>query len=126
MEYQFKTDINGQPTAKCELDCEAFGDWLTNDIGKNRAQLTALIISVEQALKKAVQFFELTTQGYHLEIELEEVTLSLRYTSHNSSHDESLFHDQDDHTDNEDNSPATGCGLADFHDLLKGWQAFIG
>ncbi len=42
MDFEFVTDVTGQPLAKCDIESEAFGDWLSHDIGTDRAAITAL------------------------------------------------------------------------------------
>jgi uncharacterized protein YacL (UPF0231 family) len=115
MEFQFMTDISGQPIAKCELECEAFGDWLGNDLGKDPRKVSQLLHTIDELLNKQLPHFELTTKEYHLSIEDDEVTLSLNNAQ--SQTEEFAEHYPDEQV--------TGCGLIDFQQLLKAWQQFI-
>ncbi|MGJ8682108.1 YacL family protein [Paraglaciecola sp.] len=115
MEFQFQTDITGQPTAKCDLEYEAFGDWLCNDLGTDRAKIHDLLNTIEQLLNKKIPSFELTGKEYHLVFENDEVELSLN--NNQTKHDE--------FSQDFDANQTTGCGLIDFQQLLQAWKNFI-
>jgi uncharacterized protein YacL (UPF0231 family) len=115
MEFQFQTDITGQPTAKCDIECEAFGDWLCNDLGTDRTKIHDLLDTVERLLKKNLSRFELTGKEYHLVFENDEVELSLNNSQ--TSHQE--------FNEDFDANQTIGCGLIDFQNLLQEWRKFI-
>lgn len=116
MEFEFKTSITGQPIAKCELECEAFGDWLSHDLGNNPHHVSKLLTTVEQLLSKQIQHVELPGKEYHLSIEDDEVSISLNHAQSSS----------EEFAEQASNHQTTGCGLVDFQQLLKAWLEFIG
>lgn len=115
MEFQFRTDITGQPIAKCELECEAFGDWLSHDLGSNRSNIRSVLEVVDKLLNKQLSHYELTGKDYHLVFEDDEVQITLNHnqTSHN------------EFAESYDQEIENGCGLIDFKHLLLEWQKFI-
>lgn len=115
MEFQFRKDITGLPIAKCDLECEAFGDWLSHDISIKKAEIKSLLNTVDKLLNKQLNHYEYTGKEYHLIFENDEVELALN--NNQSSHTE--FEDEFDEGAN------TGCGLVDFQKLLQEWQIFI-
>jgi uncharacterized protein YacL (UPF0231 family) len=115
MEFQFSKDIFGQPLAKCELECEVFGDWLSHDLGLNLSDLTTLHGKVEQLLNKDLLDFEWQGKEYHLTFTQYEVNICLMHSEPTS----------DEFIDTFDQEQNCGCGLVDFKNMLSEWQKFI-
>ncbi len=121
MDYQFFYDILGHPVATCELDCEAFGDWLSHDIAKNFGQITLLLNTIQQLQTDQLTSYQHNGKEYHLLLDKDEVELIL-----NNNHIQDMTPSEDDESQElEDLYIQSGCGLADFHTLLKAWQQFI-
>ncbi|MFS1703339.1 UPF0231 family protein [Aestuariibacter sp. GS-14] len=116
MDFDFVTDVTGQPLAKCDIETEAFGDWLSHDIGTSKPAISALIAKLEQVLNRTLSHYEYTGKIYHLVIEDDEVDVFLN----NSELAHSEF--EDDAID----GPVAGCGLVEFKHLLESWLTFIG
>ena len=115
MEFQFQTDVTGQPIAKCGIESEAFGDWLGNDLGADRPQIRALLDIVEKLLAKKLLHYQLIGKEYTLDFEDEEVLITLNH--HQTSHEE--------FAQEYDLNISAGCGLVDFQRLLQEWKHFI-
>jgi uncharacterized protein YacL (UPF0231 family) len=115
MEFQFRTDITGLPVAKCDIECEAFGDWLSHDLSINKTKIKSLLETIDKLLNKQLNHYEYTGKEYHLIFEDDEVKIML---NHNQT-SESEFAETYDH------EMESGCGLVDFQHLLLEWQRFI-
>ena len=115
MEYQFSYDVLGQPVAKCELECEAFGDWLSHDIAKDHKQLSLLLEVIKKLQKQQLADYQYIGKIYHLQLDKDEVTLTLN--------NETLDLAQAQHVE-WDPEISNGCGLIDLQRLLIAWQAF--
>ncbi|MCF2948388.1 YacL family protein [Paraglaciecola aquimarina] len=114
MEFQFRKGITGLPLAKCDLECEAFGDWLSHDLGTDRAKIKDLLEIVEQLLNKRLAHYELSGKEYYLTFEDDEVLLSLNNNQTTV----------DEFAEDYDPDESTGCGLIDFKHLLEQWAIF--
>jgi uncharacterized protein YacL (UPF0231 family) len=121
MDYQFFHNILGQPVATCELECEAFGDWLSNDIAQDRSQITSLLNVIHKLQTHQVLTYQHNTKEYHLIFDKDEVELML-----NNNHiQNATSYANDESKELNDLHIQSGCGLADFSILLKAWQQFI-
>ncbi|GAC21267.1 YacL family protein [Paraglaciecola arctica] len=121
MDYQFSHDILGHPIATCELECEAFGDWLSNDIAQDFTQITLLLDTVHQLQNNQLINYQHNGKEYHLLLDKDEVELLL-----NNNHIQNMAPSEDDESQElADLHIQSGCGLADFYKLLKAWQKFV-
>ena len=121
MDYQFSHDILGQSVATCDLECEAFGDWLSQDIAKDVAQITLLLNTVQKLQSKQLVSYQHNGKEYHLQFDNDEVELIL-----NNNHIQDMTPSEDDESQElSDLHIQSGCGLADFQRLLIAWQQFI-
>ena len=73
MDYQFSHDILGNPVVTCELECEAFGDWLSHDIAQDFAQITLLLNTVQQLQSNQLVSYQHNGKEYHLLLDKDEV-----------------------------------------------------
>jgi len=121
MDYQFFHDILGNPIATCELECEAFGDWLSHDIAQDLRQITLLLNTIQQLQNNQLMSYQHNGKEYHLLLDKDEVELIL-----NNNHIQNMAVAEDE-TNQElaDLHIQSGCGLVDFDTLLKAWQQFI-
>ncbi|MEP1384384.1 MAG: YacL family protein [Paraglaciecola sp.] len=116
MEYQFSYDFLGKPTAKCELDCELFGDWLTQDIGNNSSETKQLLAIIQQLQTRKIQEHRYIGNTFHLLLEDSEAELQLNNASLAPSTKLDIeWHGQE----------SVGCGLVDLQHLLEAWLDFI-
>lgn len=121
MDYQFSHDLLGHPVASCELECEAFGDWLSHDIGQDVEQITLLLNTISQLQTNQLTSYQHNGKEYHLQFDKDEVELIL-----NNNHIQKIASSEDDESQElEDLHIQSGCGLTDFHRLLKAWQKFV-
>jgi uncharacterized protein YacL (UPF0231 family) len=116
MDYQFARDLLNNPYAKCELEYEGFGDWLTHDLMAQRQAIKTLLNTVSKLLQRELLSHQYNGTLYHLIFEDDEVSLFINH--HQVSHPE--FSD-----DGEDNYPIAGCGLVDFKQLIDAWSDFV-
>ncbi|WP_133468707.1 YacL family protein [Paraglaciecola marina] len=116
MEYQFSYDLLGKPTAKCELDCELFGDWLSLDIANNSKQIKELLDTIQKLQLHQLQDYEYIGKTFHLLLDPEEVELQLNNASLAPLTKLDIeWHEQE----------SVGCGLVDLQHLLEAWLDFI-
>ena len=121
MDYQFQHDILGQPVATCELECESFGDWLSQEIGKDVRQISQLLNTIQQLQNNQLTSYQHNGKEYHLHFDKDEVELFL-----NNNHIQEMSAlDKGESQELTDLQIQSGCGLADFHFLLLAWQEFI-
>ena len=121
MDYQFQHDILGNPVATCELECEAFGDWLSHDIANNHQQIELLLEVILQLQNNQISSYQHIGKEYYLQLDKDEVELFL-----NNNHIRDMaFSEEDESQELTDLHIQSGCGLADFCILLKAWQKFI-
>ncbi len=121
MDYQFSHDILGQPVATCELECEAFGDWLSHEIARDFEQIKLLLYTIQQLQTNQLSSYQHNGKEYHLEFDKDEVELIL-----NNNHSQNMSPaEEEERQELSDLNIQAGCGLDDFHTLLKSWQKFI-
>ncbi|TDF38223.1 hypothetical protein EYS14_11045 [Alteromonadaceae bacterium M269] len=118
MDYQFSHDLLGNPFAKCDSEHEALGDWLTNDIATDKAQIASLLAKLNELLDRRQSLYQHTGKIYHLTFDQEEVELFLNdyETTHPEFSDEEEFNMK---------HPACGFGLVDFKHVLNEWLEFL-
>ncbi|MBU3004581.1 YacL family protein [Paraglaciecola arctica] len=121
MDYQFSRDFLGNPVATCELECEAFGDWLSQDIAQDTSQINLLLNIVEKLQNKQLVDYQHNGKEYHLLFDKDEVELVLN----NNLIQEMSTTDDDESQELSDLHIQSGCGLADFKLLLRAWQGFV-
>jgi uncharacterized protein YacL (UPF0231 family) len=116
MDYQFFRDEGSTPVASCEI--AAFGDWLSHDIGNDKAKVAELIAIVDSLLRAEKKHVEFVSKDYRLQLNQDEVEIAALFVG---------FADEDalpEGTEFED-PMLEGCGLDDLQHLLLAWQEFI-
>ncbi|MEP1445033.1 MAG: YacL family protein [Paraglaciecola sp.] len=121
MDYQFSRDFLGSPVATCELECEAFGDWLSQDIAQDTSQINLLLNIVEKLQNKQLIDYQHNGKEFHLLFDNDEVEL----VQNNNLIQEMSATDDDESQELSDLHIQSGCGLADFKTLLSAWRDFI-
>lgn len=115
MDFEFVTDVTGMPLAKCDIESEAFGDWLSHDISVDKNTIITLLSNIDKVLKHQLTHYEFIGKIYHLTIADDEVELFIN--SGQSQHSEF----DDDYSE----LAAAGCGLIECKHLLTNWLEFI-
>lgn len=115
MDFEFVTDVTGEPLAKCDIESENFGDWLSHDVGTDVQAIHTLLESLDKLLNKQLMHFDFTGKIYHLTMADDEAELFLNNTD--------LSHHEFD--DEEIDGPVAGCGLVELKMLLESWLEFI-
>ncbi len=115
MDFEFVTDVTGLPLAKCDIESEAFGDWLSHDVSVNKTTITTLLTGIEQVLNHQLTSYEFTGKIYHLTIADDEVELFIN--SGQSTHSE--------YGEDYSELAVAGCGLIECKHLLTSWLEFI-
>ena len=119
MDYQFKKDLYGQPTAKFSMGHEAVGRWLTDELGNNQKKTQNLLDIVIQIEQGKIGFREITGTEFQLSLSLNNVEVSARATDFEL--DEELH--QDSHL--YEGESFSECGLTDFSVVLVSWLDYI-
>lgn len=120
MDFRFYINERNQPQASLSMGHEAFGDWLSHDIGSNQTVCLQVLQWIEELEQRQRQDVEWQTQQYTLQLDREEALLSTR---HQHDEDDDALSDPDLHV-YQDESEA-GCGLDDLRELLKAWLDFL-
>ena len=53
-------NVTGEPLAKCDVESEYFGDWLSHDIGADTVAVATLMAAIEKLLTRQQMEFEYT------------------------------------------------------------------
>ncbi|ROS01945.1 hypothetical protein EDC56_2394 [Sinobacterium caligoides] len=117
MDYSFKKDFYGQYSIELPSEQQAFGPWLTEEIGTNRATLDKIIAATQQLLNKCG--WDYHHPGVNLRLTLNREQASIR------SGDDLGQDDVEDGMSYCDNLHSADCGLEDFALLIQAWRAFI-
>ncbi len=128
MEYHFTTDFTSKPKAKCSMDHEAFGHWLTEEVSNKKDRITKLnegIKNIELGVQKT---FLLEGSDYALKLTREDAIISATDIGFQGFDD--LIYDEDvdfeiDELALDDQQGHAMCGLEDFKELISAWQDFI-
>ena len=140
MDYQFSTDLYQQPVAKCSMEHEAFGHWLTDEIGKDTTKLIKILKKIDQLESNNCKHAVFSGTEFQLRLNQEDAIVFSSFLGESPDDqlddvDSALFnHDQNDlgsmgfDTDElslDDQNGHAECGLEDFKDFLLSWQEFI-
>lgn len=120
MEFEFKTDIlNDSYRVNFSMGHEAFGYWLTSELGSKASDIKKFLSRIEQI--KAQENVEQLIEGRDFSVVLspDEVTVKA-----NSLHIDSELPvgEELSHYDDESFSQ---CGIDDFESLLHSWLEFV-
>jgi uncharacterized protein YacL (UPF0231 family) len=130
MDFEFKKNINGQPTAKFSMEHEAIGRWLSEEISNNQSKLVQILTLIEQFEQGNIAFKEIIGTEFQLSIshsgvEIKALNLEAAYFD-NFNHN--TFSGDDDHSEEMelyDKESYAECGLHDFKIVLLSWQEYI-
>lgn len=120
MEYTFGRDDIGRYFAEFSMGHEAFGRWLSEELGQERQRLEQLLDAIEQLRNRQIREYRLDGSEFSLELDREEVRVRAHSLDDNAdSTDLEDLHFYDDELE-------AGCGLDDFRDVLVAWRELIG
>ncbi|WP_282353924.1 YacL family protein [Pontibacterium granulatum] len=119
MEYEFSQDFTG-PEARFSMGHEAFGYWLTQEIGARTDKLT----EISNALNKLTQgtAWDAEITGFEYDLILSRDDAMVRAHALSSGDDLDLEEDMDFY----DSESSARCGLEDFAELIAKWAEFVG
>ena len=135
MDFKFRKNIDGQPTAKFSMEHEAIGRWLTEEISNNKSKIVQILTLIEQFDQGSIAFKEIIGTEFQLSIshtgvEIKALNLEAYYTNSgmdNFNNNEFSGNDDDRSEDAElyNKESYAECGLHDFKIALLSWQEYI-
>ena len=131
MDFVFRKNIDGQPTAKFSMEHEAIGRWLTEEISNNKSKIMKILTLIEQFEQGSIAFKEIIGTEFqlsisHIGVEIKALNLEADYMD-NFNNNEFSGNDDDRSEDAElyDKESYAECGLLDFKIALLSWQKYI-
>lgn len=116
MEYTFGRDDIGRYFAEFSMGHEAFGRWLSEELGHDRPKLDALLLTIDALQHKHRHEFELAGAEYTLWLTREEARVRAHIL-------DASFDDEDlAELNYYDDELQAGCGLDDFKAVLEAWR----
>ncbi len=119
MEYEFSQDFTG-PEARFSMGHEAFGYWLTQEIGARKDKLAGVFKALNKLTQGTAWDAEITGFEYDLLLSRDEAMVRAHALS--AGDDLDLEEDMDFY----DSESSARCGLEDFAELIDKWAGFIG
>ena len=119
MEYQFQTNLFGQPVAKFSMGHEAFGSWFSEELATDSGKLGKLLNAIERLKNYKCLESSLPGREYHLTLSRDEAevrSIALELPGDGIDNEEMDFYDDE---------LQANCGLDDFQAALLSWQAFV-
>lgn len=129
MDYQFKTDVTGEPMADFEMGHEALGHWLTDELKGERTNIFKVLQAVEDIQAKQSWEFELVGAQYDLSLTVSEASIRSHALSADSLEVKGALSEDDSdevELDYYDAEAFSHCGLDDFKSVLLDWAEFTG
>ena len=121
MDYEFIRDIMGQCAAKFSMEQEAFGAWLTEDLGDKQADIQRLLDAITQLRQKRRWDFEYQGCEFIVQADRHRVSVSANGLSEATDYEHDDF---DEGYQNDSSELQAECGLEDFESILSAWQVF--
>jgi uncharacterized protein YacL (UPF0231 family) len=117
MDYELTRDIYGRPQARLSMGHEAFGLWLSEEVGSDQRLISALMEKVEQLQHHSCLEHKQAGHEFILTMTLDgvEVRAALLDVYADEAADGLSHYDQESESH---------CGLDDFIQLLEAWQEF--
>jgi uncharacterized protein YacL (UPF0231 family) len=119
MDHEFVRDIDGRCRARLSMGHEAFGFWLTDELGSDVERCDEILKAIVKLLHGGDEYkFSGTTFCLYLEEEAATVSaLELQFETEIEDNEQGLSYYDDE--------LFAACGLDDFELLLRGWREFI-
>lgn len=132
MDYDFKTDLYGEPEARFSMGHEAIGRYFSEHLGRSRARIDALLLTLAQQ-QNSHREQTLSDVEFELRLSRERVavhTLASQAAEHaehraGDSHDVDGNGFGDEQLDYFDDEQWAECGLPDFQQALEAWRQFV-
>lgn len=116
MDYEFSINIIDQPIAEFSMGHEAFGHWLSEELGNNTQKIADLLSSIEQLELRNITQKKYTGVDLQLVLDQDDAEIS------------GLFDGMDDDIPEETNfsedDTSAACGLLDLKHAVLSWQEF--
>jgi Uncharacterized protein conserved in bacteria len=119
MDHEFVRDIDGRCRARMSMGHEAFGYWLTDELGDN-LPLCDEILKATAHLLHAGDDYKFSGKTFCLYLEEEAATVSALELQF-----ETPIEDNEQGLSYYDDELFAACGLEDFELLLRAWREFI-
>lgn len=119
MDHEFVRDIDGRCRANLSMGHEAFGFWLTDELGENLTQCNELLKIIARLLHGGDDY-TLSGNAFCLHLDQEAATVSaleLQFETEIEDNELGLSYYDDE--------LFAACGLDDFEQLLLAWREFI-
>ena len=119
MDHEFVRDIDGRCRANLSMGHEAFGFWLTDELGENLTQCNELLKIIARLLHGGDDY-TLSGNAFCLHLDQEAATvnaLELQFETEIEDNELGLSYYDDE--------LFAACGLEDFEQLLLAWREFI-
>ena len=121
MDFRFFYNERQLPCARLSMDHEAFGFWLSGDLGDNQTVLASLLETVDALLDGSLQEYEWRGHDFMLRLTGDEADV----IAHELLQQHPLDELNEDDMDFYDAESRASCGLDDFKDLLIEWRDFL-
>lgn len=122
MDYEFRRDLYGRYLANLSMGHEAFGVWLTEEIGTDSNLIHVLLDKVEQLQNGRCSEHRLSGKTFTLSMNLD--AIEIRANLLDDIVDE-LPEEPPEDLNFYDQESQASCGVDDFHQLLEAWSTFI-
>ncbi len=114
-----------QPEAKFSMGHEAVGRWLTEELGKNRDSIEALLQTITKIEKNEIRKKSIEGKEFILRIDRDEVEIVALALDGDIGSDFDTQDDIPEDTNLYNEEMRAECGLPDFKHAVESWQAFI-
>ncbi|ACQ94155.1 conserved hypothetical protein [Tolumonas auensis DSM 9187] len=119
MDHQFVRNTDGRCRARLSMGHEAFGLWLTDELGADVARCNELL-KITARLLHGGDEYTLPGKDFSLHLDQEAATVSARELQF-----ETEIEDNEAGLSYYDDELFAACGLDDFEQLLLAWREFI-
>ena len=124
MEYEFRRDVTGQFRALFSMGHEAFGAWLTEEVGRRTNLLTELYRAVAELQGR--QRWEYVVEGEMYTLRLSRSKAEVCSSELAADCDlNALPPEELEGMSYYDDESMASCGLDDFRAMLLAWEQFI-
>lgn len=120
MDHEFVRDIEGRFIARLSMGHEAFGSWLTDELGTDVARCDELLAIIKH-IPQSDDGYECKGDVFRLYLDQEAATVSALELQFETSSEQS----QELGLSYYDDELFAACGLDDFEQLLTAWRTFI-
>ncbi|MCL2913631.1 YacL family protein [Shewanella corallii] len=121
MDYEFRRNsLDGSVLALFSMDHEALGRWLSEELGKDEAKLSAVLQAIAQLQAGELEHYQLVGRDLTLEMDKEQAVVAANVLGIEEDHDLQEFMNL------YDAESIANCGLEDLQQVLESWREFLG